>query len=233
MKLSNWKILEGSPKLGIDVVKFKQNKRPYGLFIPFKVNDLISLNFANTKFYKDINDTVSLKKNILKSRNIDCCICSVNQLFEPHYTKIRYSILNNNEELIPSDQFKYWIKRFRDNYAFISINISHVLSFDEFKLISAIVSSRRTRFMLESISLSLSKLTQCISILNRLANCTELRNIWLVYEKSDFEAEYEQGAINYAVKEFKKTFGFIQNLNLSKNESKSSIWRIQSAYLAR
>ena len=217
MKLSSFKIFEGSPKLGIDVEKFKQSKRPYALFIPFKANDSVSLNFTNPRLFKDIIESFWLKNNILKSRNIDCCICSVNQLFEPHYTKIIYSILNDDEELIPSYLLKRRINRFSlDNYAFCSINISHVLSLDEFKLVSSIVSSRRTRFMLESISLNLSKLTQCISILNLLANWTELKNISLEYEKSDLEAEYEQGAIDYAFREFKKTFGFIQNFNLTK-----------------
>ena len=102
------------------------------------------------------------------------------------------------------------------NLKFINIYKKSTLSPDEFHYWCKMLHFSKTRFNLTSINLKFSLLSECLTVLSLCSGCPELELVKLEYFEADAEDELE--AVKNAKREFRQKFGFIQKLDICKNE---------------
>ena len=88
------------------------------------------------------------------------------------------------------------------------------LTYNDSKLMFQLLSNEETKCRLLHIRLKFNYLSECLSALSLLENCTDLIDIY--FEYIDIDVKNSKIAIQKAVTEFHKKFGFIQSLIIIK-----------------
>ena len=163
---------------------------------------------------KDINQLFKVKHIEITIRNLNRLL-EIYRLLPDDFSRINFQYLNNHSTEMSENSISEimdnldWI-----NWKFIQIHKSTNLSSDEFQFLWKVLSSKRTRFNLTSISLRFSLLSECLTVLSLCSDCSELQHVKLHYFEAD--AENEDEAVEQAKREFRQKFGFIQVLSIRK-----------------
>ena len=163
---------------------------------------------------KEINQLFKVKHIEITIENFGNLL-KINKLFSDEFSQINFRYFYYRS----SKYAKYSKSKIMDNpdwinFKFIQICQLNKLSPDEFQFLWKVLSSKRTRFNLTSISLRFSLLSECLTVLSLCSGCPELQHVKLHYFEAD--AENEDEAVEHAQREFRQNFGFIQVLSIRK-----------------
>ena len=94
------------------------------------------------------------------------------------------------------------------------ISFNGILSPQEFKLIWSLLDSNKIKFNIWSIQLGFNLLSEWLTVLSLLSNCTELESIYFFFSTSDVDNEQE--SIKTAANQFRSKYRFMKSLKIAK-----------------
>ena len=186
------------------------------------------MKFINKLFLHFDDETIKLFESneevlnkIFKANLIEWTISNFDKLLEiikllpDDFSRINFAYNNWISESI-TDESCFDIAKSLDyiGLTFWVIRGNGILQYNELNLIWKILLSRRTRFNISSIWLTLKFLSECRVVLPLWEDCLELKSVFLYYKEAD--EDNEQELIQNLKTEFKNKFGLLWSLNISK-----------------